>query len=62
MNKAEIKKILKDNIIYTFKHPFDASVAVSLYIIGAAAGACCVLAAVGLAMSMVNPFLHGIVQ
>ena len=62
MNKEEIAQKLKDAIVYTFKNPFDAGVAVSLYIIGAAAGICCILAAGGLAVSMIGPLLHGVVQ
>jgi len=62
MNKEEITQKLKDSIFYTFKHPFDAGVAVSLYIIGVSAGICCVIAAIGLAMSMIDPFLQGVVR
>ena len=62
MNKEEITQKIKDSIVYTFKHPFDAGVAVSLYIIGASAGLCCVIAAIGLAVSMIDPFLQGVVQ
>jgi hypothetical protein len=61
MNKDEIAKKLKDGIVYTFTNPFDAGVTVALYIIGASAGICCVLASGGLALSMIKPFLEGIV-
>jgi hypothetical protein len=60
MDKNEISQRIKDTIVYTFKNPFDAGVAVSFYVIGAAAGICCVLAALGLSYSMVVPFFQGV--
>ena len=59
MNKTEITEKLKEAIVYTFKNPFDTGVAIALYIIGAAAGAFCVLAAIAMAMSMIGPLFQG---
>ena len=55
MDKETITQKLKENIIYGFKNPFDAGVSIALYIVGVTAGVWCVLAALGLAMSMIGP-------